>query len=160
MVEDSGGKDSSSEDIFDEFQSCLEQFPVLRDLIDEIEKGKLEGDYRFRRVEDRNFDGFDLRLKIKMPLQKSIKLRNVPEPEKVYPLEILEKAKEVVVVGVVPARDLDEIFVQVDGKSIYLFTKSGLKKRISVNGVDWSEAPKLAFKNGLLEIRLKKLTRR
>ena len=95
MGEDKGSKDSSPEDIFDEFQSYLEQFPVLRDLIDEIEKGRLEGDYRFRLIEDGNFDGFDIRLKIRMPVQKSIKLRDFPKPQKVYPLEILEKAKEV-----------------------------------------------------------------
>lgn len=157
MVGDESYGEGFADDIFNEFENSLKYFESLRKLLDDIDDKRVEGDYRFRRVNEDGFDGFDVRVRMRIPLVKSLRLKRAGKRQRNIYIETIEDEDELIIVGLVPAVDLKEVDVETAKDYLLLSTRSGSRKLIPVKDVDLSRKPKIKLRNGILEIRLRKL---
>jgi HSP20 family molecular chaperone IbpA len=158
MVEGESSGEGFADDVFAEFEGSLKYFENLRRIIEDIDDERVDGDYRFRRVFKDDFDGFDVKIKVRIPVIKDLMFkRSAHRRQKTIYIETMEDDEDLVVVGLVPALNLNEVEVKTGWNSLLISTSSGLRKLVSVKGVDLSRKPRIKFRNGIIEIRLRKL---
>lgn len=157
MVESESSGGGFTDDVFNEFENSLRYFENLRRIIDDIDDERVEGDYRFRRVSDVGFDGFDIRIKVRIPIVKNLTFKKTYKKPKTIHVEAIEEGDELVIVGLVPALNPNEVEVKTGWNCLLISTSSGSRKLVPVKGVDLSKKPKIKFRNGIIEIRFKKI---